>query len=118
MDFNFSEEQQLLADTVQRFVRDTYSFESRREILKSKAGWTLRQPSPGTFLWTSPLGGRYEVQPEPVLPPLPETCPGPDDPWHDEAAPPCPGTMTMGRPSPPRSPPEPEPIDLHEAPPF
>jgi alkylation response protein AidB-like acyl-CoA dehydrogenase len=40
MDFNFSEEQQLLADTVQRFVRDTYSFESRREILKSKAGWS------------------------------------------------------------------------------
>lgn len=40
MDFNFSEEQQLLADTVQRFVRDTYSFETRREILKSKAGWS------------------------------------------------------------------------------
>ncbi|MET0534220.1 MAG: acyl-CoA dehydrogenase family protein, partial [Steroidobacter sp.] len=40
MDFNFSEEQQLLADTVQRFVRDTYSFEARREILKSKAGWS------------------------------------------------------------------------------
>ncbi|MET0536223.1 MAG: acyl-CoA dehydrogenase family protein [Steroidobacter sp.] len=40
MDFNFSEEQQLLADTVQRFVRDTYSFETRREILRSKAGWS------------------------------------------------------------------------------
>lgn len=40
MDFNFSEEQQLLADTVQRFVRDTYSFEARREILNSKAGWS------------------------------------------------------------------------------
>jgi hypothetical protein len=40
MDFNFSEEQQLLADTVQRFVRDNYSFESRREILKSQAGWS------------------------------------------------------------------------------
>jgi alkylation response protein AidB-like acyl-CoA dehydrogenase len=40
MDFNFSEEQQLLADTVQRFVRDDYSFEARREILKSKAGWS------------------------------------------------------------------------------
>ncbi len=34
MDFNFSDEQQLLADTVQRFVRDTYSFEARREILQ------------------------------------------------------------------------------------
>jgi alkylation response protein AidB-like acyl-CoA dehydrogenase len=40
MDFNFSEEQQLLADTVQRFVRDTYSFEARRDILRSKAGWS------------------------------------------------------------------------------
>ena len=32
---------------------------------------------PGTFLWTSPLGGRYPVRPEPVLPPLPDPCPGP-----------------------------------------
>ena len=54
-------------------------------ILKGQAGWTLQQPTPGAFVWTSPLGGRYEVQPEPVLPPLPGTCPGPDDPRHDEA---------------------------------
>jgi alkylation response protein AidB-like acyl-CoA dehydrogenase len=40
MDFNFSEEQQLLADTVQRFVREHYSFEARRAILKSEAGWS------------------------------------------------------------------------------
>jgi alkylation response protein AidB-like acyl-CoA dehydrogenase len=40
MDFNFSEEQQLLADTVQRFVRENYSFEARREILKSATGWS------------------------------------------------------------------------------
>jgi alkylation response protein AidB-like acyl-CoA dehydrogenase len=40
MDFNFSEEQQLLADTVQRFVREHYSFEKRREILKSRDGWS------------------------------------------------------------------------------
>ena len=40
MDFNFSEEQQLLADTVQRFVREHYSFEARREILKSEEGWS------------------------------------------------------------------------------
>jgi alkylation response protein AidB-like acyl-CoA dehydrogenase len=40
MDFNFSDEQQLLADTVQRFVREHYSFESRREILQSPAGWS------------------------------------------------------------------------------
>lgn len=40
MDFNFSDEQQLLADTVQRFVRENYSFEARREILKNKEGWS------------------------------------------------------------------------------
>ena len=38
-------------------------------------GWILQQPKPGTFLWISPLGGRYEVQPEPVLPPLPSADP-------------------------------------------
>lgn len=40
MDFNFTEEQQLLADTVKRFVRDDYTFEKRREILKTPAGWS------------------------------------------------------------------------------
>lgn len=40
MDFNFTEEQQLLADTVQRFVRENYTFEKRREILQSKDGWS------------------------------------------------------------------------------
>lgn len=42
MDFNFTEEQQLLADTVQRFVREQYSFETRREILQSPAGWSRK----------------------------------------------------------------------------
>jgi alkylation response protein AidB-like acyl-CoA dehydrogenase len=40
MDFNFTEEQQLLADTVRRFVRENYSFEKRREILASSQGWS------------------------------------------------------------------------------
>jgi hypothetical protein len=40
MDFNFTDEQQLLADTVRRFVREHYSFEARREILQSKDGWS------------------------------------------------------------------------------
>lgn len=40
MDFNFSDEQQLLADTVQRFVRENYSFEARRDILGSSDGWS------------------------------------------------------------------------------
>lgn len=40
MDFNFTEEQQLLADTARRFVREHYSFEARRDILGSKDGWS------------------------------------------------------------------------------
>jgi alkylation response protein AidB-like acyl-CoA dehydrogenase len=40
MNFTFTDEQQLLADTVQRFVREHYSFEARRQILQSKAGWS------------------------------------------------------------------------------
>ena len=87
--------------------------------LKGHAGWTLHQPAPGTFVWTSPLGGRYEIEPEPILPPLPDTCPGPDDPWHDEAAPPGPDTLIMHGPDPPPSPPAggPESVDLDQ-PPF
>jgi alkylation response protein AidB-like acyl-CoA dehydrogenase len=40
MDFRFTEEQQLLADTVRRFVREDYTFETRREILQSREGWS------------------------------------------------------------------------------
>jgi len=40
MDFTFTDEQQLLADTVQRFVREHYSFETRREIAASEHGWS------------------------------------------------------------------------------
>ncbi len=40
MDFTFTDEQQLLADTVQRFVREHYTFEARRDILNSDAGWS------------------------------------------------------------------------------
>jgi alkylation response protein AidB-like acyl-CoA dehydrogenase len=40
MDFNFTDEQQLLADTVRRFIREDYSFETRRTILNSSEGWS------------------------------------------------------------------------------
>ncbi len=39
MDFSFTEEQTLLRDSVQRFVRERYDFDTRRKILKSDAGW-------------------------------------------------------------------------------
>jgi alkylation response protein AidB-like acyl-CoA dehydrogenase len=43
MDFTFSEEQLLLSEMVQRFVREQYSFETRRKFLKSRTAasvWT------------------------------------------------------------------------------
>lgn len=40
MDFNFSEEQQMLQDTVSRLVRDTYGFESRERFLESELGFS------------------------------------------------------------------------------
>ena len=87
--------------------------------LKGQAGWTLEQPTPGTFLWISALGGRYEVRPEPVMPLLPDPCPAPDDYWHDEAAPSAPKTLTLSGPDPPSLPEgEREPVELDEPPPF
>ena len=85
-------------------------------LLKSQGGWTLQQQTPGTFVWTSPLGGRYEVRPEPILPPPPGTCPGPDDHRHDDSAPPGPDTLTVWRPA--CTEPEHEPIDLDRPHPF
>ncbi|BAO30128.1 acyl-CoA dehydrogenase family protein [Sulfuritalea hydrogenivorans] len=40
MDFDFNEDQRALADTVQRFVTKDYTFEKRRAILDSGAGWS------------------------------------------------------------------------------
>jgi alkylation response protein AidB-like acyl-CoA dehydrogenase len=40
MDFSFTEEQQLLEDTVRRFVAKDYAFEQRRAILASAEGWS------------------------------------------------------------------------------
>lgn len=40
MNFQFSEEQQLLADSVRRLVEKDYDFESRKKILRSESGWS------------------------------------------------------------------------------
>jgi alkylation response protein AidB-like acyl-CoA dehydrogenase len=37
MDFNFTEEQELLRETLERFCRDHYGFDQRRQLLKAKA---------------------------------------------------------------------------------
>ena len=39
MDFNFSEEQRLLRDSLASFLGDAYGFAARREALRSDTGW-------------------------------------------------------------------------------
>ena len=40
MNFEYTEEQRMLADTIDRFVADRYNFESRLQILHSDEGWS------------------------------------------------------------------------------
>jgi alkylation response protein AidB-like acyl-CoA dehydrogenase len=40
MDFEYSEEQQLLADSVRRFIQKDYDFEARKKIVGSEAGYS------------------------------------------------------------------------------
>ena len=40
MNFDYNEEQQLLADSVRRFLAKDYDFEARRKIAASEAGWS------------------------------------------------------------------------------
>ena len=40
MDFNLTPEQQMLGDTVQRFLAEHYDFEARCRILRSEEGWS------------------------------------------------------------------------------
>ena len=42
MNFDYNEEQQLLADSVRRFLQKDYDFEARRNILASPEGWSER----------------------------------------------------------------------------
>src|SRR5690242_543617 len=40
MNFDYNEEQQLLADSVRRFLAKEYEFEKRRKIVASSEGWS------------------------------------------------------------------------------
>jgi alkylation response protein AidB-like acyl-CoA dehydrogenase len=42
MNFDYNEEQQLLADSVRRFLQKDYDFEARKRILASSEGWSER----------------------------------------------------------------------------
>ena len=55
MDFDLTEEQRLLQDSVSRLLTDRYSFEARRGYLKEAEGWSAELVEP--FLPTVVLGG-------------------------------------------------------------
>lgn len=40
MDFDFTDEQRLLKDSVDRFVAERYGFEARKAVIASEAGWS------------------------------------------------------------------------------
>lgn len=42
MDFSLTEEQQLLCDSIARFVQNEYSFEARKAIVASPTGWSAK----------------------------------------------------------------------------
>ena len=52
---------------------------SRHHPLKHGRGWTLTQPRPGLFEWTSPLRQIYRTRGEPIMPPLPDPRPRPPE---------------------------------------
>jgi pimeloyl-CoA dehydrogenase small subunit len=39
MDFNFTEEQTMIRDSLSRLIREQYDFDTRREVVASDAGW-------------------------------------------------------------------------------
>lgn len=39
MDFNFTEEQKMIRDSLARLIREQYDFETRRKVVASKDGW-------------------------------------------------------------------------------
>jgi alkylation response protein AidB-like acyl-CoA dehydrogenase len=51
VNFDYNEEQQLLADSVRRFLAKDYDFEARRKIVASDAGW-----SPGVWKTFAEMG--------------------------------------------------------------
>ncbi|MCE3549923.1 HNH endonuclease [Pseudonocardia sp. RS11V-5] len=85
-----------------------------------QAGWTLDQPEPGVFRWTSPLGHTYETTAEPLLPEPPRQVPHrgdadqPPSVWPDDEA--CGLVEPLGPPE-PEAEPDPPVVDLDDEPP-
>ncbi|MDQ2791549.1 MAG: hypothetical protein DLM60_01000 [Pseudonocardiales bacterium] len=91
-------------------------------LLKHEGGWRLRQPEPGHFVWTSPLGRVYHTRPQPITTDLPDPLPRSEyldaqpPTTHDEhepifyRPPPRPDPPPASVPTPPGDPDEPAPF--------
>ncbi len=85
--------------------------------VKHRGGWKVSQPDPGTFVWSSPLGGVYRTRGESFPPPMPESAPIEFEPEFDQ-----PGAVDEGPilhrppPEPSRGRPPPLPEDPNEPP--
>ena len=42
MDIQFTDEQELLRDSLQRLLRDQYDFDTRRKIIATEEGWSRK----------------------------------------------------------------------------
>ena len=39
MDFNFTDEQQMIRDGLERLIRDDYDYETLQQVVRSDSGW-------------------------------------------------------------------------------
>jgi len=62
MDFNYTQEQQMLQDSVEKFLAKNYSFETRREIIAARQGIspTVWEGFAGLGLLGVPVPPEYE----------------------------------------------------------
>ena len=60
MNFDYNEEQQLLADSINRFIAKDYDFETRKKIVASKEGWSAEVWS--TFAEMGLLGIPFDAE--------------------------------------------------------
>lgn len=60
MNFDYNEEQQLLADSISRFISRDYDFEARKKIVASKDGWSAEVWS--TFAEMGLLGIPFDAE--------------------------------------------------------
>ena len=77
MDFEYSEEQRLLSETLRRFLATGYNFDARAKIIASPAGWSadvwaaLGQPSPAPAIGNASRANTLKISRSPGMPSTP-----------------------------------------------